>query len=144
MLKLSQVIFFSIKILPNRVKNQKCQYYIKMLLSSILHVKKQFLKKFWELYLHVRSLPTALPLELDLQNTAGNRDKVIRSFSALSMWYGLRISYYERFVKNNQLCLFFFLLTSFWLYLSSKLFPQMFTEDNSLKEFKLLSNVFFT
>lgn len=85
MLKLLQVIFFSIKILSNRVKNQKCQYYIKMLLSSILHVKKLFLQKFSELYLHVRCLKKALPLELELWDTAGNNDKVIRIFSALSL-----------------------------------------------------------
>lgn len=72
--------FPSLQILPNRVKNQKCQYYIKMLLSSVLHVKKQFLTKFSEFCSHIRCLQKALPLELELQDTAGNNDEVIRKF----------------------------------------------------------------
>lgn len=72
--------FPSLQTLPNRVKNQKCQYYIKMLLSSVLHVKKQFLTKFSLFYLHIGCLHKALPLELELQDTAGNNDEVIRNF----------------------------------------------------------------
>lgn len=115
MLKLSQVIFFSIKILPNRVKNQKCQYYINMLLSSILHVKKLFLQKFSELYLHVRCLQRALPLELELQDTAGNNDKVIRIFFSIvtMVWTkDFMILYCKRVLKKiNHVCYFSFLMS---------------------------------
>lgn len=72
--------FPSLQTLPNRVKNQKCQYYIKMLLSSVLHVKKQFLTKFSEFCLHIGCLQKALALELEPPDTAENSDKVIRNF----------------------------------------------------------------
>lgn len=100
--------FPSLQTLPNRVKNQKCQYYIKMLLSSVFHVKKQFLTKLSEFCLHIRCLHKALPLKLRLQDTAGNNDEVIRNFfSVLSLWYGPWIAYCKRLSKTiNSVCCF--------------------------------------